>query len=127
MGFVVVDSSAWLEYFIEGKTPRGLAAFIESASAETHLCPTIVYYEVYKKLRRELGAKKAQTAMAYLKKYSTAIQLTATLATKAASISLEEELPMADAIIYAVTREFKARLVTSDAHFKGKPGVEFIQ
>jgi predicted nucleic acid-binding protein len=48
------------------------------------------------------------------------------IALSAAVISLQHELPMADALIYATAEINGAELVTSDAHFKGLPRVTFL-
>jgi len=48
------------------------------------------------------------------------------LAALAAKTSLDANLPMADAIIYASARAHDAELVTSDAHFTGLPGVTLV-
>jgi len=41
-------------------------------------------------------------------------------------VSLKFGLGMADAIIYATAKKERAKLVTSDVHFKGLKDVEFI-
>jgi len=42
-------------------------------------------------------------------------------------LSLEHKLPMADSIILATARAYKATLWTQDEHFKNLPGVEYIE
>jgi len=42
-------------------------------------------------------------------------------------VSLKFGLGMADAIIYATAKKERAKLVTSDVHFKGLKDVEFIE
>ena len=44
----------------------------------------------------------------------------------AAALSREHGLPMADVVIYATARAYRAEVFTRDAHFKGLPGVRFM-
>jgi predicted nucleic acid-binding protein len=57
----------------------------------------------------------------------TVVDIDTSLAMSAAQISADHKLPMADSIIFAVTREFNATLWTQDEHFKGLPGVEYVE
>jgi predicted nucleic acid-binding protein len=54
------------------------------------------------------------------------VDLTATLALDAASISLKHGLPMADSIIWATARAYGATLWTQDADFEKCQGVRFV-
>ena len=54
------------------------------------------------------------------------VELSASTALSAASISLEHKLPMADSLILATAREYDATLWTQDADFAGMPGVEYV-
>ena len=53
------------------------------------------------------------------------VDLDPNLALEAATVSLEEGLALADSIIYAVSKLNGAILWTQDAHFAGKPNVQF--
>jgi predicted nucleic acid-binding protein len=44
----------------------------------------------------------------------------------AASLSIDHQLAMADALIYAAARYHAAELITSDAHFTNLPGVTVL-
>lgn len=119
----VVDSVGWVAYLAGGRM---------ADAYETHLLgqdeivtPTIVLYEVYKYLFRELGDEEASLGAAHVAKTRT-VPLTDALATAAADVSITHKLPMADAIIYATALSEGATVVTSDEHFKGLPDVEFI-
>ena len=121
----VVDSSGWVEYLGNGPKADEFAKYLEDSDAL--LLPTIVVYEVYKKMLRE------QTIMLAEKFLSTAfnfqereIILDVSLAASAAKISLRSNLSMADAIIYAAAQAHQAELITSDAHFTGLPGVTVL-
>jgi len=47
-------------------------------------------------------------------------------AVEAADLSLRHDLPMADALIYAVALTRSATLVTADAHFEGIDAVQYV-
>lgn len=121
----VVDSSGWVEYLGNGPKANAFAKYLESP--ETLLLPTVVVYEVYKKMYREqsmmLAEKFLSTAFNF---QDREIILDVSLAASAAKTSLRSNLPMADAIIYAAAQAHQAQLITSDAHFAGLPGVTVL-
>jgi len=118
----IVDSSGWVEYLGNGPKADGFAKYLENP--ETLLLPTVVVYEVYKKMLREGSHEQAErflsTAFGFQQRE---IVLDISLAALAAKRSLTANLPMADAIIYATAQAHHAELITSDAHFAGLPGV----
>lgn len=119
----LVDSVGWIEFFAKG--PLSPAYREEVLKLPEVVVPTVVIYEVSKRILGELGENAASEASAQMQR-GNVVPLDATLATTAAQVSLMYKLPMADAIIYATAQAFNAELVTSDAHFQGLPGVEFI-
>jgi predicted nucleic acid-binding protein len=117
---IVVDSSGWLEYLTDDVNADRFAPYVVG---NFHvIVPTIVVYEVYKKLLMESG-KSAADAFASDAMRRTVVPLDDVLAISAAQISLDHHLPMADAIIYASTMAQNAELITGDPHFGGLPGV----
>ncbi len=82
-------------------------------------------YEVYKKLKREKGDELALEVQAHLAE-TRVIELTVEIASKAADISIERDLGMADSIIYATAEVADSKIETSDNHFKGLPLAEII-
>ncbi len=119
----VVDSSALLEYFLGTSLADQFAAPIEDRAQL--VVPSIVIYEVTRRLRSTLGEATADAALAELSIAHVA-PLTATLAYSAARIGAEHKLAMADSIIYATTLAHDATLWTQDAHFKDLPGVRYF-
>ncbi|MDH5202947.1 MAG: type II toxin-antitoxin system VapC family toxin, partial [Nitrospirota bacterium] len=87
--------------------------------------PTIVLYEVYKKVRREKTEEEALIAVSLMNRTSI-IPLRESIALFAADLSIKYSLPMADAIVYATAIEENCRVVTSDAHFRELENVLFI-
>jgi predicted nucleic acid-binding protein len=121
----VVDSSGWVEYLGNGPKANAFAEFLEKP--EALLLPTIIVYEVYKKMLREqrlvLAERFLSTAFSFKE---LEIVLDVSLAALAARKSLDANLPMADAIIYATAQAHQAELITADAHFAGLPGVTVL-
>lgn len=120
----VIDSAGWIEYFIDGSLADEYAKHLEGT--ERIVTPAVVVYEIYKKLLRDLDERTATEAVAFMLKSSVAA-VDAGLAVAAAETSLQHKLPMGDAMIYATAQAEGATVITSDEHFKGLPGVEFIE
>jgi predicted nucleic acid-binding protein len=112
----VVDSSAWLEYFIDGPHAGFFSAPIENV--RELIVPTISLYEVFKKVLADNGEAGAFRAIAQMKQ-GRVVDLDEDIALSAARISFETKLPMADSMILASAKAYKAILWTQDEHFKG--------
>lgn len=120
----VVDSSGWLEYFIEGENADFFAPAIEDI--KNLVVPVICIYEVFKRILQSQGIDVAEVRIADLYK-GNIIDLTAPLALSAATLSAELKLPMADSLILATARAANATLWTEDEHFKGIDGVKYVE
>ncbi|WP_419658683.1 PilT domain protein [Desulfosarcina variabilis str. Montpellier] len=120
---IIVDSCGWLEWFTDGQLADAYKPYLEDT--DNLLMPSIILYEVYKILKREIGEEKALIASGYMKS-ATVIPIDETLALSAADISLQEKLAMADAIIVAVSRAHHSRIISSDADLKSQSCVDFI-
>jgi predicted nucleic acid-binding protein len=118
----LVDSSGWLEYFAEGPNAGFFAPAIEK-SGEL-IVPTIVVFEVYKRVYQQRDRHAALQAIATLRA-GRIVDLTLRLAIAAAAISSSEKLPMADSIILATARAENAVIWTQDADFEHIAGVKF--
>lgn len=120
----VIDSSGWLEYFINGSNADFFARVIENT--DEVLVPTISLFEVFKRVLIEKNRNDALEAVAIMKD-GHVVDLDDSLALVAAELSYELKLPMADSIILATARANGATLWTQDAHFKGMEGVKYIE
>lgn len=120
----LIDSSGWLEFFTDGRLARRYAAYLADLSKV--VTPTVVLYEVYKKVKRERSEEAALLAAAQISK-SRLVPLTETLALAAADLSLDHNLAMTDAIVYATALAHDAELVTSDADFARLAGVTYLR
>ena len=121
---IVMDSSGWIEFFTDGPLADQYAPYF--AMKHQLITPTIVLYEVYKKIKRERGE---ETALLFAGRLSATvvIQLTEPIALLAADLSLRHTLAMADAIVYATARDQDAELVTGDADLKNLPRVVYVK
>ena len=122
---ILIDSYGWIEYFAEGPLADKYAPFIEEANAENAVTPTVVIYEVYRKIKGLRGEEKALEAYAQISR-TKIVELTPHLSLEAADISLKLGLGMADSIIVATAKVYNAQIITSDKHLKGIENVRFI-
>ena len=121
----VVDSSGWIEYIGDGPKAESFAKYLDKP--ESVLLPTIVVYEVYKKLLREGTSRLAQEFLSgAFGFHERIIDLDVSMAEFAARISIECKLAMADAMIYVTARTCRATLITADFHFSGLDSVTLI-
>ena len=118
-GFNVVDSSAWLEYFLDTPEAPQFAQAIEDV--ERLIVPVITLYEVFKKVHRDHGEDSALQIAAQMQQ-GELVNIDEGLALEAAKLPL----PLADSLIYATARRFNATLWTQDQHFNGLTGVRYF-
>ena len=121
---VVLDSSGWVEFFTGGPLAERYAAYL--TPRYRLITPTIVLYEVYKKIKRERGE---ETALLFTGRLNSThvVHLTESIALLAADISLRYGLAMADAIVYATAKDQEAEVVTGDADLQDLPGVIYVK
>ena len=122
----VIDSYGWIEYFTDGELAKKYAAYIEDADDRNTITPSIVIYEVYKRLKKEKGEQLALEAYAQMTR-TKIISLDQDIALNAADTNLAIGLATADAIVYSIAMRHSAELVTSDSDMKELEGVRFIQ
>jgi len=122
---ILVDSCGWIEYFGEGPLADQYAEFIEKTEKRQIVTPTIVVYEVYKKIKHRNGEEKALEAYAQIS-LTRVVELTSSLSLKAADISINTGVAMADAIVIATANDYDAQILTSDQHFKNITKVKLI-
>jgi len=121
---ILLDSSGWIEYLIDGPLADRYASYL--TSPYSIITPTIVLYEVYKKIKRDRGEEMALTLMAQLQA-TEVVPLTESIAYLAADVSLRQGLAMADAIVYATAQDHQVDVVTGDADLKDLPGVVYVR
>ncbi len=120
----VIDSSGWLEYLADEKNADFFApAIIDYTNV---IVPVICIYEVYKVTLRERDQSFALEAIGVMQE-GEVINIDQSISLKAATISHEKKLPMADSMIYATAQINEAVVWTQDADFKNLPGVKYIE
>ena len=122
----LIDSYGWIEYFTDGPLADKYAPYLLNANEKNTVTPSIVVYEVYKRLKKEKGEEVALEASAQIMR-TQVIPLDEESALRAADISLSHDLAMADAIVYSTAKTYSAQLVTSDSHLKNLKGTRFIE
>lgn len=120
----VVDTSAWIEWFVGSALGRKLAA--EMPRREECIVPTIVQLELAKWLRREVGEERADEVIAYTQK-CIVVALDTQIALLAAELHREHGLATADAVVYATAQSRSADLLTCDAQLAKLPGVVYFR
>ena len=119
----VVDSSCWLEFIEDSSIGNAVAPTI--ADVEHLLVPSIVLYEVFRKLTAMKGAVYAK-GFSQVMLNAQVVSLDSALSISAANVSREYRLAMADSIIYATVMQYDAVLWTADKHFDGLPNVRYF-
>jgi predicted nucleic acid-binding protein len=116
----VVDSSGWVAYLGDGPQAEAFSVYLERE--DSLVVPTIVIYEVVKKLTLTSSETVVNQFLSQAYR-GRQMELDSSLAFAAARISIRYRLAMADAIIYATAESVNAQVVTSDTDFRDLPGV----
>ena len=122
---ILIDSYGWIEYFADGPLADKYAQYVEKANPENAVTPTIVIYEVYRRVKKSMEEEKALKAYAQIS-HTRIVELTESLSLEAADISLKMCIGMADSIILATAKAYNAEIITSDKHLKEVENVKFI-
>ncbi|MDX8410973.1 MAG: type II toxin-antitoxin system VapC family toxin [Mariprofundaceae bacterium] len=120
----LLDSSCWLEYFMDGPNAGQYAELIEAA--EPLIVPAIVLHEVFKVIMRASDEGTALMAAGTLQQHQL-VSIDANIAMYAAKLGQQHGLAMADSLILATAQIHDATLWTQDADFKGLPNVRYLE
>ncbi|MBS7645969.1 MAG: type II toxin-antitoxin system VapC family toxin [Candidatus Bathyarchaeia archaeon] len=125
----IIDSYAWIEYFIGSKEGAVAKAYIEEEESAT---PSIVVAEISRKLLYEISAGREtvegrENKLDFMKISTLIVDLTEEIARLAGEIDVERRKTvkgwgMADSIILATARKGGAKIVTGDKHFMDLKG-----
>ena len=121
---IVVDSCGWLEWFSGSR--RGELYRQAFQDPRELLVPVLCLIEVFRTIARQKGESMALDAIGIMNQVDV-VPLTAEDAVEVARLGLLHRLPLADSTIYAVARRRGAELWTHDEHFRGLPGVRFVE
>ena len=127
----VIDSYAWLEYFMGTAAGEKTKEIIDSSENEK-LTPTICMAEIYAKVLRTEGAEKAELQRAFIRLRSAMVPLTEEIAIEAAKIDVEMKKRvagwgLADSIVLGTARKKKAKVLTGDEHFRNLDETTYIE
>ena len=120
----LVDSSGWLEYFADGRNAKYFAPAIEESSEL--IVSAVNIYEVYKKVMGERNENAAKEAVGLMMQ-GIIIGVDSSIAIRAARLSCELKIPMADSLIYVTAQINNAIVWTQDYDLKDLDGVKFIK
>lgn len=120
---ILVDSCGWIEYLADSPLASQYEKYFQKP--EEIITPSIVMYEVYKKIKREKGEELALSIAAQMEK-TRVVAFDQEIALLAADLSISYLLPLADAVVYATARKEEVEVVTSDSHFKDLDDVVFL-
>jgi toxin FitB len=120
----VVDSSAWLEYFAEGPNAQNFAEAIEDVASL--LVPTLSIFEVFKRVLTQRGEDRALQIVAQMQQ-GQVIELTLPISLLAAQLSVHYRLPMAESVILATARTYRATLWSQDSDFESIEDVKYFK
>ena len=126
----VIDSFAWIEYFMGTKAGEKAKPIIEGVDEK--ITPTICLAEVYAKTTKAESQELAEKQRTFIKEKSALAPLDETIAVESAKIDviMKKKIKgwgLADSIVYAIGITKKAEIVTGDEHFKNLKNVIFIK
>ncbi len=126
----VIDSYAWLEYFMGTRAGEKVKLLIEGLDEK--ITPTICLAEIYAKTLRVGDEELAEKQRRFIKERSALVLLDEKIAVESAKIDciMKKKIEgwgLADSIVYATGLTKKAEIVTGDEHFKNLKNVIFIK
>lgn len=126
----VIDSYAWIEYFMGTKAGEKVRAIIDGLDEK--ITPTICLAEVYAKILEVENDEVAEKMRTFIKEKSALAPLDKKVAVESAKIDCKMKKKvkgwgLADSIVYATGLTKDAEIVTGDEHFKNLENVIFIK
>lgn len=114
----VIDSFAWIEYFLGSERGEKVREFIEKSDCIT---PTIVIAELSAKYSSE--NKEFSDKLKFIKFNSRIAALNDEIADASGKIKFQQkkvkkDFGIADSIIYATALSYNAKVITGDQHFE---------
>lgn len=119
----ILDSSCWLEYLSDGKKVKKISQVIENT--KLLMVPSISIYEVFKKVLSFSNENQALQIVALMQQ-AKVVDLDISISMLSAKLSLQYKLPLADSIMLASAKYYKATLWSFDSDFKNIPGVKYL-
>ena len=131
---IVLDSYAWVEYFLGSEAGKIVKEYLNIEEAVT---PSIVLAEIARKyLREQIDEKEVVRRLEFVSANSIIAEIDVDLSVAAAKAYLEilekaerEKLKkpgLTDGIVFAIGKTLGAKIITGDEHFKRLTEVIFI-
>ena len=131
---IVLDSYAWVEYFLGSEAGKIVKEYLNIEEAVT---PSIVLAEIARKyLREQMDEKEIVRRLEFVSANSVIAEIDVDLSVAAAKAYLEilekaerEKLKkpgLTDGIVFAIGKTLGAKIITGDEHFKRLTEVIFI-
>lgn len=123
---ILTDTSAWMEYFLNGKYGKIVEKYLE----EEVITPTIVLAEL--SIRSEREGWDFNKHLNFIKSKSLVINLNENIIKRLGLIYLKQRkirsgFSICDAIIYSTALFEKAKILTKDNDFRGLDNVIFLE
>ena len=114
---ILIDSSAWLSYFLaENELSK---KFIEE-SDRLLMTSVLSIFEIRKKmLMKNINESKIEEFLKFVKTRSLLIELNEKICNNAVELSLKHNLHTIDSLIYCSAILNNATLISGDKHFEG--------
>ena len=114
----LIDSSVWIVYLFNGRYCEVID------SNDILLLSTLSLFEIKKKLvKSKVEENKIIKSIEFIKKRSLLVPVTIEIAEKAVDFSLDNKLPIIDALIYTTSVANESTLITIDNDFRGLKNV----
>lgn len=126
----LIDSFAWIEYFMGTARGRRVRGIMEKVAAEC-LVSAINIAEIYSKSIKTDGVARAEERRRFITSRCAVVEVSEGMAVEAAKIDVEMKgkvkgWGLADSIVLATARTSGAQIITGDEHFKGLADVEML-
>ena len=119
---IVIDACVWIEAL--QNTATGIRYKTLWNRPEEIIVPTTVQFEIYRGCLKNMDEHFAISAISGTRR-CVVQPVSEEIALMATTIASPHRLAALDALIYATTLVFKARVVTCDAHFEGLPLADY--
>lgn len=124
---MVIDSSIWLEILRDGPLAAKCQKAMQADLLKQQIrVPSLVIFEIYRKLKSRVNEEDALKAVAMMSGYEV-LDLTRAVSLLAGDLSLQYKLPTADAIVLAHASHLGDVLLTLDNDFSGLPGARVLR
>lgn len=121
---VLLDSSLWVDYFLNGSTES--KSYIESGNYNL-FTSSISLHEIKKRLLKEkYTSNSINQSLDFIKSKSIISDITEKICEQSAEDAVKLKLNTADALIYRTAQNQNALLVTLDYDFKGLKNTRVI-